>query len=47
MDFVIIKDGELIWSECPEYHTAGRIWKRLGGRWGGDFSFKDFGHFEA
>lgn len=53
MDFVVVINGVLIWTECSEYETAGRIWKRLGGRWGGDFfkpdgkPFRDLGHFEA
>jgi peptidoglycan L-alanyl-D-glutamate endopeptidase CwlK len=29
-----------------EYAVLGDEWKRMGGLWGGDFSFKDFGHFE-
>ena len=52
-DFVLVIDGELIWVAHPKYETAGRIWKRLGGRHGGDFltpdgkPMGDYGHFEA
>jgi len=28
------------------YAVAGLIWEKLGGVWGGRFSFKDYGHFE-
>ena len=53
MDFFLIIDDELIKVAHPKYETAGRIWKRLGGKWGGDFltpdgkPMGDFGHFEA
>jgi len=29
-----------------EYALLGHEWKRMGGVWGGDFSFGDLGHFE-
>jgi hypothetical protein len=28
------------------YAVLGAEWKRMGGKWGGDFSFGDLGHFE-
>lgn len=52
MDFVLVIFGELIWVAHLKYDTAGKIWKRLGGRWGGDFKkpngqpMGDYGHFE-
>ena len=46
-DFVLVIFGELIWKAHKKYDIAGKIWKRLGGKWGGDFSFRDYGHFEA
>lgn len=47
MDFVIVKDGKLIWKYIPEYDILGNIWKGLGGTWGGDFSkFRDIYHFQ-
>lgn len=45
-DFVIVKDGKLIWKYIPEYDICGKIWKGLGGIWGGDFKFKDIYHFQ-
>ena len=29
-----------------DYAVLGDRWKQMGGVWGGDFSFKDYGHFE-
>lgn len=31
---------------CDDYAELGAFWKSIGGRWGGDFSFKDCVHFE-
>lgn len=31
---------------CDDYADLGAFWKSIGGRWGGDFSFKDCVHFE-
>ena len=53
IDFVLVILGELIWVAHPKYDIAGKIWKRLGGRWGGDFlkpdgkPMGDYGHFET
>ena len=48
IDFVVVIDDVLIWDDHPHYQTAGRIWKRLGGKWGGDFDkINDIYHFEA
>ena len=33
-------------DDCGRYAELGAFWKRLGGRWGGDFSFRDCVHFE-
>jgi peptidoglycan L-alanyl-D-glutamate endopeptidase CwlK len=46
IDFVIVKDGELIWTHVPEYDRLGKFWKKLGGTHGGDWSFKDVYHFQ-
>lgn len=48
MDFVIVKNGVLIWEYIPEYDILGKIWRELGGTWGGDFDkkFKDIYHFQ-
>ena len=46
MDFVIVKDGQLIWHYIKEYDILGKIWKGIGGKWGGDFKFKDYFHFQ-
>lgn len=47
MDFVIVKDGELIWKRIPEYEDLGKIWKSIEGIWGGDFrKINDPYHFE-
>lgn len=37
-----------IWisDRCEDYTELGAFWKKLGGRWGGDFSFRDCVHFE-
>lgn len=52
IDFVIVKLGKLIWHRTLEYDKLGKFWKRIGGRWGGDFfrpngkPMNDVGHFE-
>lgn len=51
-DFVIVINGELIWVHIPQHDRLGAFWKKLGGKWGGDFlkpdgkSMGDYGHFE-
>jgi len=48
MDFVLVKDGELIWRRTQEYERAGELWEKLGGTWGGRWeSLNDIYHFEA
>ena len=37
-DFVIIKNGNLMWSMCEEYQIAGGIAAALGLEWGGNWS---------
>lgn len=44
VDINLFKDGKLAKGEA--YQPLGEKWKALGGRWGGDFTFKDYGHFE-
>jgi hypothetical protein len=50
-DFCAIKLGlnglyEITWDE-DIYEILGKHWKEnLGGKWGGDFSSRDTGHFE-
>jgi len=49
IDFVIYKDGKTVWPHVPEYDTLGKIWRRLGGTWGGDWKNDerdDVYHFE-
>jgi len=29
------------------WHFLGRLWKKLGGRWGGSFRAQDLNHFES
>jgi peptidoglycan L-alanyl-D-glutamate endopeptidase CwlK len=46
-DLVIVgDDGKLIWDASARYELLGRMWKDLGGKWGGDFALRDYGHFE-
>lgn len=40
-DFVIVIDGELQWSRIPAYEKFGKLAKRLGLRWGGDWDSDD------
>ena len=47
IDFVLVKDGNLIWLRCSEYERAGEIWESLGNTWGGRWqSLNDIYHFE-
>jgi hypothetical protein len=47
MDFVIVRNGELVWNRDADYEKLGGLWKSLGGRWGGDWkSLNDIYHFE-
>jgi len=47
IDLVLVKDGKLVWRRCPEYERAGKIWKDMGHRWGGDWKrLNDIYHFE-
>ncbi len=45
-DVAIVKDGRVDWNDIPAYKVAGAIGESLGLRWGGRFSFRDWGHFE-
>lgn len=53
-DVVLVKDGGAVWdvkadvneNDIPDYEEAGRIGKGLGLEWGGDFSFRDYCHFQ-
>lgn len=39
--------GNIFPGNSDEYRTLGAIWKKLGGKWGGDFAnIYDPGHFE-
>lgn len=43
------RTGKLLQPTFPNggaYGIAGAIWERMGGLWGGRFSFQDYGHFE-
>jgi peptidoglycan L-alanyl-D-glutamate endopeptidase CwlK len=49
VDAYVVKDGAIVWGDCPEYQTIGQLWKDLGMIWGGDFKgivAGDLGHFE-
>ena len=47
MDFVLIKNDNLVWLNCSEYKRAGEIWEGLGNIWGGRWqSLNDIYHFE-
>jgi len=46
-DLAIIKNGKITWHPGDGYKTLGEIWKGMGHRWGGYFSFKDYCHFEV
>lgn len=48
VDFVIVKDGKLIWKYVPEYDVLAGIWRSLGGTCGIDFKtkFLDPYHFQ-
>lgn len=46
-DVVLVRDGQAVWDDVPEYHQLGRIGEGLGLRWGGRWrSFQDVYHFE-
>jgi len=47
IDFVLVKNGKLIWNEDPGYQKAGEIWESMGHTWGGRWpSLNDIYHFE-
>lgn len=47
IDLVLIKFGQLVWKDSPEYKRAGELWKSMGHTWGGDWeSLGDIYHFE-
>ena len=46
-DLAIIINGRITWNPDDGYKILGEIWKSMNHRWGGDFSFKDYCHFEA
>lgn len=45
-DIAVVRDGKACWNDIPAYKAVGAIGESLGLRWGGTFSFKDWGHFE-
>ena len=45
-DIAVMKGGKIDWNDTPLYMRLGEIGESLGLRWGGRFSFKDWGHFE-
>lgn len=45
-DIAILIDGQITWNPLHGYNILGNIWKQMGHTWGGDFSFKDYCHFE-
>lgn len=47
LDFVIIKDGEMVWTVNDNWMIVVNIFKKHGFVWGGDFkSIPDAPHFE-
>lgn len=47
IDFVLIKNNQLVWKDSPEYQRAGELWKTMLHTWGGDWeSLGDIYHFE-
>lgn len=47
IDIAIVENGQCIWIRTPEYELLGKMWKDLGGIWGGDWtSLNDIYHFE-
>lgn len=46
-DLYVVRNGETVLTDSPEYTRLGEIWEMMGGRWGGRFtSFRDIFHFE-
>lgn len=45
-DIAIVREGRVDWNDIPAYKAVGAIGESLGLRWGGTFSFRDWGHFE-
>jgi hypothetical protein len=35
IDFVLVKNGEVFWEDCPEYQRFGEIAEEAGLSWGG------------
>jgi len=47
IDFVVVKDGKIIWNRTSEYELLGGIWEEIGGVWGGRWkSLNDIYHFQ-
>lgn len=47
MDFVLIKNNQLIWRHDLAYDRAGELWMGMGHTWGGRWeSLNDIYHFE-
>lgn len=47
IDFVPVKDGKLWWNAPVEvWNIMGNLGKEYGFKWGGDWEWKDYPHFE-
>lgn len=47
IDLVVFRGNKPTWK-CKDYNRLGKFWEKLNSKnkWGGDWSFKDCGHFE-
>lgn len=45
-DVAVLKEGRIDWQDIASYERLGEIGESIGLRWGGRFSFRDWGHFE-
>ncbi|MDA8088306.1 MAG: M15 family metallopeptidase [Nitrospiraceae bacterium] len=45
-DVAILKDGKIDWQDTYSFERLGAVGESLGLRWGGRFTFRDWGHFE-
>ncbi len=47
IDLVVFRKGKPTWK-CQDYEKLGRYWEKMNSsnKWGGDWRFKDCGHFE-
>jgi len=47
IDLLLFNANEYITDgDHPDYKKLGDYWEKMGGVWGGNWTFKDSGHFE-